>query len=218
VFCYTGVAEFAGKSALNTFRGTLMSATEKRQPVHGSATIPEKQFWRTFLRPGAIMKSLQRAAVFTLFLLLLPGCASVEAKNKISVGTAENVVLLPWGVQMPARIDTGAATSSLDARNLVIRDRTAEFNLPPQYGGRRISLPIVNWKTVKSATAKARRPVVVVEMCISNRRIRTNVNLVDRSNVKYPLLIGRNTLVRDFVVECSTSFCTQPSCPEVYQK
>ncbi len=142
----------------------------------------------------------------------------MEAKEKLRIGTVENVVLLPWGVQLPARIDTGAAVSSLDARNLVVKGQTAEFNLPPQYGGRAIRLPIVKWKIFKSATAKTQRPVVVLEMCIGDRRVRTQVNLVDRSNVKYPLLIGRNTLVRDFVIDCDTSFCTKPSCPEVLPK
>ncbi len=119
---------------------------------------------------------------------------------------------------MPARIDTGAATSSLDARNIVLKGNEVEFNLPPQYGGRRVSLPILKWKTIKTAEAQDRRPVVVIELCIGSRRVRTHVNLNDRSNVKYPLIIGRNTLMHDFVVECATSYCTQPSCPEVTPK
>jgi hypothetical protein len=168
---------------------------------------------------AAIRKGLIRAAILlALILSIVSGGAIVEAKEKLRIGAVENVVLLPWGVQMPARMDTGAATSSLDARNLTVKGQTAEFNLPPQYGGRRISLPIVRWKTVKSAEAKDRRPVVIVELCIGSRRVRTHVNLNDRSNVKYPLIIGRNTLIHDFVIECSTAYCTQPSCPEVSPK
>ena len=95
---------------------------------------------------------------------------------------------------MPARIDTGAATSSLDARNLTVKRNMVEFNLPQQYGGRKIRLPMDKWKTVKTAEALERRPVVFIEMCIGSKRVRTRVNLNDRSNVKYPLIIGRNTL------------------------
>lgn len=158
---------------------------------------------------------LIEAALLSLFLLLGAGGIPAEAAEKIRIGAVENVVLLPWGVTMPARIDTGAATSSLDARNITATDKTVEFNLPPQYGGRQIRLPILKWKTVKSAGTKGKRPVVVLEMCIGSKRIRTQVNLNDRSNVKYPLIIGRNTLDRDFVVECSTSYCTKPTCAEV---
>jgi hypothetical protein len=153
--------------------------------------------------------------LLSLVLLLGAGGVPAVAAEKIKIGAVENVVLLPWGVTMPARIDTGAATSSLDARNVIVKEKTVEFNLPPQYGGRQIRLPILKWKTVKSAGTKGKRPVVVLEMCIGSKRVRTQVNLNDRSNVKYPLIIGRNTLVRDFVVECSTSYCTKPTCAEV---
>jgi hypothetical protein len=157
-------------------------------------------------------------AALAVILLIAAAGAPAEAKEKIRLGAVEHVVLLPWGVLMPARIDTGAATSSLDARNLTVKGNTVEFNLPPQYGGRRVSLPVVKWKTVKTAEAQDRRPVVVIELCIGSQRIRTRVNLNDRANVKYPLLIGRNTLTQGFLVECSTSYCTQPSCPEVKTK
>ncbi len=155
------------------------------------------------------------AALLSVLFFIGPGSAPAATREKVRLGAVENVVLLPWGVAMPARIDTGAATSSLDARNIAIKGKTVEFNLAPEYGGRKISLPLLKLKTVKSAEAKDQRPVVIVELCIGSRRVRTRMNLNDRSKVKYPILIGRNTLMRDFVVDCGTSYCTQPSCPEV---
>jgi hypothetical protein len=160
-------------------------------------------------------RMILKAALMSVIFLIGPGGAPAETKEKISLGAVENVALLPWGVTMPARIDTGAATSSLDARNIAIKGNEVEFNLPPQYGGRKIRLPLLKVKTVRSAEAKDQRPVVIVELCIGSKRVRTRMNLNDRSNVKYPILIGRNTLMHDFVVECSGSYCTQPSCPEV---
>lgn len=166
--------------------------------------------------------TLRGMTIGTAFLLVVlfagPGVAPAETKERIQLGAVENVMLLPWAVTLPARIDTGAATSSLDARNLVVRGDTAEFTLPKQYGGQMIQLPVVRWMTVRSAEAKEQRPVVVMDLCIGSKRIRTEVNLNDRSGVKYPMLIGRNVLVRDFVVACDTSFCTTPSCPEVTPK
>lgn len=163
-------------------------------------------------------RTILKAALLSLIFLIGPGVTQVEAKEKISLGGVENVALLPWGVIMPARIDTGASTSSLDARNIVIKGNEVEFNLPPQYGGRKIRLPLQKMKTIRSAEAKDRRPVVIVELCIGSKRVRTRMNLNDRSKVKYPVLIGRNTLMHDFVVECSGSYCTQPSCSEVTPK
>ncbi len=163
---------------------------------------------------GLLRKALCAAIVCIVAFAALPA----GAKDKLRLGAVENVVLLPWGVRMPARIDTGAATSSLDARNLAVQGNTVEFNLPPEYGGRRVKLPILKWRTVRTSEGEERRPVVVVELCIGAQRIRTRVNLNNRANVKYPLLIGRNTLSRGFVVDCGTSYCTQPSCPEVKTK
>jgi hypothetical protein len=157
-------------------------------------------------------------AALAVVISITQGAVLAQAEEKVRLGAVENVVLLPWGVLMPARIDTGAATSSLDARNLAVKGKMVEFNLPPQYGGRRIILPIYKWKTIKTAEAQDRRPVVIMELCLGSRRVRTHVNLNDRANVKYPMLIGRNTLTHGFVVECGTSYCTQPSCPEVKLK
>jgi hypothetical protein len=160
-------------------------------------------------------KVMVGAALLSVLFFIIAGDAPSATKKKIKLGAVENVVLLPWGVLMPARIDTGAAVSSLDARNLKIKGKIVEFNLPQTYGGRKIILPISKWKTVKSAEARDRRPVVVIELCIGSKRIRTHVNLNDRSNVKYPLLLGRNTLAHNFLIECSSSYCTEPACPEV---
>jgi hypothetical protein len=145
-----------------------------------------------------------------IFLLWSPGMAG----EKITVGFVEEVILLPWGVRLPARIDTGATTSSLDVRELSVKGQTAEFKLPEKYGGLQLRLPVVKWKTVRSAEARTERPVVEIELCFGPKRIRTQVNLNDRSKVKYPLLLGRNTLKHYFVVDCDRSHCTSPECPE----
>jgi len=142
----------------------------------------------------------------------------VGAAEKITVGLVEDVILLPWKVKLPARIDTGAATSSLDAREVQIKDNVIEFSLPEKYGGLRLSLPIVDWRTVRSAGARERRPVVEIEFCLGPKHMRARVNLKDRSQVKYPFLIGRNALKDNFVVDCMKMRCSPPTCPEVRQK
>ncbi len=196
-----------------------MSSPFSRRKIHTCGTSPAQD---SAPPPGSGMpvlgKIILKAALLSALLLIAPGGEPVEGKEKIKLGAVENVVLLPWGVTMPARIDTGAATSSLDARNIAVKGNSVEFNLPPQYGGRNVRLPLLKLKTVKSAEAKDLRPVVIMELCIRSKRVRTRMNLNDRSKVKYPILIGRNTLMRDFVVECGTTYCAQPSCPEVAPK
>jgi hypothetical protein len=150
-----------------------------------------------------------------LFMILLSIPVMAGADEKISIGLVEDVILLPWGVKLPARIDTGAATSSLDARELKIHDNIAEFKLPKKYGGAQLTLPVVGWKTIRSAESRERRPIVEMELCVGPKRLLINVNLNDRSVVKYPLILGRNVLKENFVVDCMHSHCLPPSCLEV---
>ena len=142
----------------------------------------------------------------------------MESAERVTIGLVENIILLPWGVKIPARIDTGAATSSLDARELTIKENMVEFRLPEKYGGMQLHLPIVDWKTVRSAEARDRRPIVEIELCVGPKRIHARVNLNDRSQVKYPLILGRNVLRRNFSVDCMKSYCAPPTCPEVRPK
>lgn len=148
-----------------------------------------------------------------MFSLLIP--RTVGAEEKITIGLVEDVILLPWGVKLPARIDTGAATSSLDARELKVHDNIAEFKLPKKYGDLHLQLPVVGWKTIRSAESRERRPVVEMELCVGPKRLRIHVNLNDRSMVKYPLILGRSALKENFVVDCMHQHCLPPGCPEV---
>ena len=151
------------------------------------------------------------------FILTFPGIIGAEKQNPIkepiTLGMEEEVMLLPWGVRLPARVDTGAATTSLDARHLVVKGNMAEFQLPEQYGGLQLRLPVVAWRTIRSAEHSERRPVVELDICLGPKHIRARVNLNDRSRVKYPIIIGRNVLKQGFVVDCLHSCLVPPSCP-----
>jgi hypothetical protein len=53
-----------------------------------------------------------------------------------------------------------------------------------------------------------------VGLCIGSRKIRTRVNLTDRSMVKYPLILGRNILREGFVVDVKRSKIIRTACPD----
>jgi hypothetical protein len=141
-----------------------------------------------------------------------------KAEDKISIGVVEDVILLPWGVKIPARVDTGAAVSSLDARELVVNDGVAEFRLPEKYGGTKITLPVVQWRTVRSAGGQQERPVVRMSVCVGPKVLKIKVNLVNRSHMTYPLIVGRNILKKGYVVDCLCANILKPSCPEAGDK
>ena len=138
----------------------------------------------------------------------------MEAQEKQTIGHVEDVILMPSKIKIPARIDTGAAYSSLDARELKITDNMAEFKLPRKYGGQKLRLPVIGWQTIRSSEAKERRAVVEIDLCIGSRYLRGKVNLNNRSLVRYPMIIGRNILRENFVVDCMQERCAPPTCPE----
>jgi hypothetical protein len=167
------------------------------------------------LRILPIFHSVGLIVLLVLIALFLLVAEKGNAGEKITVGEVEEIILLPWRVKLPARIDTGAAKSSLDARNLKVKNNMAEFKLPKKYGGLQLCLPVVDWLDVRSADFKEKRPVVEITFCLGPKLIHTQVTLNDRSSVKYPLIIGRNVLKDNFVVDCMHSHCLPPSCPEV---
>ena len=136
------------------------------------------------------------------------------AEEKIVLGGVEDVVLLPWRVKLPARIDTGAAKSSLDAREIKVQDDMIEFKLSAKHGGLRIRLPIMGWRHIRTPAGLERRPVVELEICLGPKRFRTLVNLTDRSMVKYPLILGRNALRENYLVDVKRRRIHPPSCPD----
>jgi hypothetical protein len=152
--------------------------------------------------------------LLVLIIFLLP-LGKGGAGEKMTIGQVEDVILLPWGVRLPARIDTGAATSSLDARELTVKDNMVEFRLPKMYGGLQLRLPVIGWQKIRSADFRERRPVIEITFCIGPKSIRARVTLNNRATVTYPLIIGRNVLKDKFVVDCMHLNCLPPSCPEV---
>ncbi len=159
-----------------------------------------------------------KALAFFVLLFFGGGVQSLMAQEKITIGLVEEIILLPWNVKIPARIDTGAGVSSLDVRGLTVKGKMAEFNLSPKYGGARISVPVVGWQRFRSAESRERRPIVEIDLCVGPKKLRARVNLNDRSQVEYPFLIGRNILKENFVVDCMKEYCNPPSCPDLPQK
>ena len=167
---------------------------------------------------GSQRRKMTQRMIPLLALLIMGVTGAVDAQEKVTIGLVEDVVLMPWKIRLPARIDTGAAVSSLDARSLKVIDNEVEFVLPSKYGGQKIRLPIAGWHTVRSAEAKERRPIIEIELCVGPKMIRAKVNLNDRSQMNYPFLLGRNILAENFVVDCDRNNCAPPNCLEETSK
>ncbi len=110
---------------------------------------------------------------------------------------------------VPARVDSGARTSSMWASDInKTSDDTVSFCLfspsHPDYTGEVIEREIVDVRTVKSSMgAREERYVITMGVTINGTAIHTEFTLADRSRQLYPILLGRNTLAGHFLVDCS---------------
>lgn len=107
---------------------------------------------------------------------------------------------------IPARIDTGARTSSLWVSDVTVKNGIVTFKLfgpgSPYYTGKVVRKKIHELRTVTSSTGhEQERFVVSLPIRMQGKKINTKFTLSDRSTQTYPILIGRNTLRGNFLVD-----------------
>lgn len=133
-------------------------------------------------------------------------------KNKTTVGWNELVDLPTWSIKgLRAKIDTGAKTSSLDVDHIeLIGDNKVKFNvvLSKRTRARKVSViaKISKIAKVKSSPIhNEERVFVKTKLKLGPVEKEIELNLIDRSNLVYRMLIGRSALKPDFLVDVSHS-------------
>ncbi|MFW6081165.1 MAG: ATP-dependent zinc protease [Desulfosalsimonas sp.] len=134
--------------------------------------------------------------------------------GKLVVGRAENVRLTPPGHVFPARIDTGATTSSLDAQDLESFEREGEpwvrFNLKDTEEEKSYEIEKAVVRHVKILQASSpepeRRPVIELQFQLGKIKMVEEFTLEERGHLSHKVLIGRNILRDLMVVDVAREF------------
>ena len=144
----------------------------------------------------------------------------VPQKEKAVIGATELVDFpeLGWQ-QVPARVDTGAATSSIHCSRVRLVEKAGEprrlsFYLDVQKGAPRQPFSVTDFKetTIKNSFGhEERRYVIKTQIVLGKRRIRTEFSLADRRKMSYPVLLGRKLLKGRFLVDVSQKYLVSPS-------
>ena len=114
----------------------------------------------------------------------------MESKvSKKILGAVEEITLrsASGDRKVLARIDTGANMSSIDEK------LAAELGFGT----------VVRTKKIRSSHGKSERPVINVEVVVGGIRHISEFTIIDRSHMKYPVLIGRNILENGFLIDPS---------------
>jgi len=133
------------------------------------------------------------------------------------VGWRELVSLPELGLaDIPAKIDTGARTSSLHAIVLddYVRGGERFVRFAVDWGGVRHTCEAVHVDLrgiTSSIGEQQQRFVIKTPLAIGNLWFRAEISLADRSQMQFPLLIGRTALRRRMVVDSGHSWLQSPA-------
>jgi hypothetical protein len=166
-------------------------------------------------RPRAI-----RLMLFALVALggaqLLKGQLSVPEPDKHIIGATATIKEASTGIAFPARIDTGANSCSLHVEEMEIIDevpgrrtnigKKIRFRIQgPDGKSEWIETRIADAVRIRSGVFKDgefdRRYMVRLTLQWKDVRKEVLVTLNDRTDMKFPLLIGRNFLRGEFLVD-----------------
>ena len=145
--------------------------------------------------------------------MLLSLSALAGEADPIMYGRYEHIYLEDLGKTLKAKMDTGAMTASLSAKDIEYFQRDGEywvrFRLAVEgHEATFYEHPLVRVSQIKMraeeqaeedgdeerGSESMRRPVISMELCIGNQRQSIEVNLTNRSHFSYPLLIGARAI------------------------
>ena len=137
-------------------------------------------------------------------------------REKTIIGAIEKISLPDLGIKnLSVRVDTGAALSALHAENIRYKKidgkRWVYFDVV--IGSKENFTYIPNKalvKHVKKITSSnggvTKRPVIETRIKMARKSWKARVSLINRSDMSYRMLLGRNSLKDKFVVDISQKF------------
>ena len=154
--------------------------------------------------------------LFPATALLFAGCESAKSESGAVpqsaasmlnglplgiIGEVEAVYLEGFNTPLEARVDTGATTSSIDARNIRAFERDGKKWVSFQVVGRgekverSYELPVERVAAIKRHGAESiQRYTVMLTFRIGHLTLEREFTLADRSRFEYPVLLGRNVI------------------------
>ncbi|MHA7835305.1 MAG: retropepsin-like aspartic peptidase RloA3 [Algiphilus sp.] len=169
--------------------------------------------------------TFRNAALHSLFVLVLamPVMTHAQSTNHV-LGWVEKIQFAEWGVEVKAKVDTGALTSSMHATHIERfekdGDKWVRFMVDVEDQRNEESVqklferPLYRNVILRGAGGEDRRPVVLMEVCIGQAVYEEQFSLEDRSDMLYPVLLGRRTIQHLGVVDVTRTFVTEARCDQ----
>lgn len=154
------------------------------------------------------------------------GSDTDRLKGMVIVGQLERFYLPDPGMVHVARIDSGAETSSIDARNITRFERDGSnwvrFDIPMPDTDDLVTLEREVSRRVRIIQASTdetdNRVVVELQFMIGDHRQQAEFTLTSREHLSQTVLVGRNILRDVMLVDVGREFTTELPTPLPHQK
>lgn len=173
-------------------------------------------------------------AAAVLFALLAPGPAlpngeeiDVDELDRqiMIVGRHERVAFADGGVLLAAKVDTGADSSSIDARNVEEFERDGDpwvrFEVNTN-DGKVVTMerPVVDDVIILQAGEdRERRLVVALDICVGEIEGTAFVTLANREGLDFRMLLGKGFLAENtLLVNVAQEYSAEPSCDGMVER
>jgi hypothetical protein len=146
-----------------------------------------------------------------------PPSGNSNLGGKEIIGAIEWLYMDPPGQHFRARVDSGAETSSLSASDVVEFERDGDdwvrFTFTHDNTDESVDFELPIKRTVlirqPGVDEPERRFVIELDIRLGDQLQTTEFTLTDRSNMTYPVLLGRAFLMDLYVVDVSQSYTHQ---------
>lgn len=134
-----------------------------------------------------------------------------DFQGKTVIGNIEQINFPQFNMkQIPSKIDSGATTSSIHVSYLKkdLKNKKVTFILLDErfdaYTGKQITLPLDSTIRVQSSNGEDEaRPMIKLDIELKGKLLETYFTLTDREELEYPILIGKDILSGNFIIDAA---------------
>lgn len=144
---------------------------------------------------------------------------TAREKTPAVLGYIEDAYVGKLGLVMKAKLDTGADTSSIYARDIDVykkskRNSWVRFRVIGKNGRSiRYDQNVISFVAIKLKTGGTqRRPVIHLPLCVGGVAGLAEFTLADREQFDYQVLVGREFLASRIIVDSAQTFAAEDSC------
>jgi hypothetical protein len=146
-----------------------------------------------------------------------PAAADLDRLPRpLVIGWKERLEFLEWSIsRVRVKIDTGARTSALDVVGYELLDGTARVKLsldrrhPERV--REVLTPVLGMVRVRNTSCQyEERPLIETLVRLGSVRKRIRLTLTSRAGMCYRMILGREALCGDFIVDVRRKYLLGP--------